>query len=71
MGLRLHGRVVPADRVDAWFTLTVVEALSVIWEEMETCDDQNDVDADECTNACQLAECGDGVIWRTGVAVQR
>ncbi len=27
----------------------------------EGCDDGNTVDADACTNACQLAVCGDGV----------
>lgn len=28
----------------------------------EGCDDGDDVDSNECTNACQLAACGDGVI---------
>jgi cysteine-rich repeat protein len=28
----------------------------------ETCDDENQVDTDGCTNACQLARCGDGII---------
>ncbi|MEO0814774.1 MAG: DUF4215 domain-containing protein, partial [Myxococcota bacterium] len=28
----------------------------------ETCDDMNSVDDDECTNSCQLARCGDGVL---------
>ncbi len=27
----------------------------------EACDDGNDIDDDECTNACALASCGDGV----------
>lgn len=30
----------------------------------ETCDDGNDVDTDACTNDCQIAECGDGVVWQ-------
>ena len=28
----------------------------------EECDDGNDVDTDECTNACTIAVCGDGVV---------
>ncbi|MEZ4453909.1 MAG: fibrinogen-like YCDxxxxGGGW domain-containing protein [Nannocystaceae bacterium] len=28
----------------------------------EACDDANDVDDDECTNACALATCGDGLL---------
>ncbi|MBL9106688.1 MAG: hypothetical protein JNL82_37550 [Myxococcales bacterium] len=28
----------------------------------EACDDGDDVDADECTNACGLPRCGDGVV---------
>lgn len=30
----------------------------------ESCDDGNQDDGDECTNACQDARCGDGVVWR-------
>src|SRR5690606_35139250 len=29
----------------------------------EQCDDQNADDTDECTNACLLATCGDGLVW--------
>lgn len=29
---------------------------------MEQCDDGNDVDTDTCTNACQTALCGDGIV---------
>lgn len=29
----------------------------------EECDDGNTQDRDNCTNACENAECGDGVIW--------
>ncbi len=29
--------------------------------EGEQCDDGNDVDGDSCTNACTVAECGDGI----------
>ena len=28
----------------------------------EACDDGNDVDSDECTNACKLPRCGDGIL---------
>jgi cysteine-rich repeat protein len=28
----------------------------------EACDDGNDVDVDACTNACELAACGDGIV---------
>src|SRR5687768_3271155 len=28
----------------------------------EGCDDSNQVDTDECTNACQRARCGDGIV---------
>ena len=28
----------------------------------ETCDDGNTVDDDACTNACQAAACGDGIL---------
>ncbi|MBK8265041.1 MAG: DUF4215 domain-containing protein [Nannocystis sp.] len=28
----------------------------------ESCDDGNDVDMDDCTNACALASCGDGKV---------
>jgi cysteine-rich repeat protein len=31
----------------------------------EGCDDGNQVDNDECTNACALATCGDGVVAPT------
>lgn len=34
----------------------------------EECDDGNDIDGDECTNACTLARCGDGVV-QVGVEV--
>jgi len=37
-----------------------------IVDEGETCDDGNDVDVDECTNACQPARSGDGIV-QTGV----
>ncbi|MBL8942450.1 MAG: DUF4215 domain-containing protein [Myxococcales bacterium] len=33
----------------------------------EPCDDGNDVDTDECTNACALPACGDGIV--SGVEV--
>ncbi|MBU1123801.1 DUF4215 domain-containing protein, partial [Patescibacteria group bacterium] len=29
----------------------------------EECDDKNNVDTDDCTNACEEAECGDNIIW--------
>ena len=29
----------------------------------EGCDDGNFVDTDGCTNACELAVCGDGIVW--------
>ncbi|EKD42392.1 MAG: hypothetical protein ACD_73C00180G0002 [uncultured bacterium] len=32
----------------------------------EACDDGNAVDTDACTNACQSAACGDGILWATG-----
>ena len=28
----------------------------------ETCDDGNDINDDACTNACQRAACGDGIV---------
>ena len=28
----------------------------------EECDDGNDIDTDECTNACTIAVCGDGIV---------
>ncbi len=31
-------------------------------EAAEACDDGNDVEDDECTNACQLPACGDGIL---------
>ena len=31
-------------------------------EEGEACDDGNEVEDDECTNACQLPACGDGIL---------
>jgi cysteine-rich repeat protein len=30
----------------------------------EECDDGNDVDGDACTNACERARCGDGIVWK-------
>ena len=30
----------------------------------EQCDDGNGDDGDSCTNACVVASCGDGVVWR-------
>ncbi|MBT3835006.1 DUF4215 domain-containing protein [Candidatus Peribacteria bacterium] len=32
-------------------------------EGSEECDDGNNVDEDNCTNACEIATCGDGVTW--------
>ena len=32
----------------------------IVWAGEETCDDQNGTD-DACTNACQVARCGDGI----------
>ncbi|MEN0060721.1 MAG: DUF4215 domain-containing protein [Myxococcota bacterium] len=29
----------------------------------EACDDGNDVDTDACTNVCEAAVCGDGIVW--------
>lgn len=29
----------------------------------EQCDDGNMNNEDDCTNACELAECGDGIVW--------
>lgn len=29
----------------------------------EDCDDGNDVDEDACTNECDDAICGDGIVW--------
>jgi alpha-tubulin suppressor-like RCC1 family protein len=31
---------------------------------VDLCDDGNQDDRDECTNACEWARCGDGIIWR-------
>lgn len=33
-------------------------------EDGEECDDGNEVNRDGCTNACRLAYCGDGIVWR-------
>ncbi|MCA9699748.1 MAG: DUF4215 domain-containing protein, partial [Myxococcales bacterium] len=33
-----------------------------VYEGVEVCDDNNDVDEDECTNACTTAVCGDGIV---------
>ncbi len=30
----------------------------------EACDDGNDRDGDGCTNACEEAVCGDGIVWQ-------
>jgi len=37
----------------------------------EECDDDNDVNSDDCTNACQDAECGDGIIWNAGSGTEQ
>lgn len=29
----------------------------------EACDDGNAIDTDDCTNACELPVCGDGIVW--------
>jgi cysteine-rich repeat protein len=29
----------------------------------EACEDGNAIDTDACTNTCQLASCGDGIVW--------
>jgi cysteine-rich repeat protein len=34
----------------------------VVQARVEACDDGNDVDDDECSNACALATCGDGAV---------
>jgi cysteine-rich repeat protein len=31
-------------------------------DEGEECDDGNDIDTDDCTNACTIAVCGDGIV---------
>jgi cysteine-rich repeat protein len=32
----------------------------------EECDDGDDIDNNDCTNVCEIAECGDGIIWNQG-----
>jgi cysteine-rich repeat protein len=32
----------------------------------EQCDDGNANDNDDCTNACELPRCGDGILWNAG-----
>ena len=34
-----------------------------IKEAGEACDDGNAIDIDACTNGCQIAICGDGIVW--------
>ena len=36
---------------------------NAIVEDGEACDDGNDVQEDECTNLCKIAECGDGIVF--------
>ncbi|MBK8260069.1 MAG: DUF4215 domain-containing protein [Nannocystis sp.] len=33
-------------------------------EEGEECDDGNEEEGDGCRNSCELARCGDGVVWK-------
>ncbi|HLT36307.1 MAG TPA: DUF4215 domain-containing protein [Enhygromyxa sp.] len=35
---------------------------NAVIEAGEDCDDGNDIDSDECTNACSFAACGDGIV---------
>lgn len=37
----------------------------------EECDDNNDVNNDDCTNVCLDAECGDGIIWNAGAGSEQ
>lgn len=43
--------------------LEVRECGNGIVEAEEACDDGNAVDTDDCTSACRLAVCGDGIVW--------
>lgn len=36
----------------------------------EACDDGDEVDGNDCTNSCELAVCGDNIVWDSGTGTE-
>jgi len=59
----------PALAIDLQLALEAICGNGII-EDPEECDDANGNDNDQCTNTCEFATCGDGIVWNQDMGTE-